>query len=89
MLIAVSSEPVILGSSIIIAVSILALILHNKYSKEQKIAEQKRDLLHPTDGEEGALFVAKKKINEIFTGTLDEIIKSVRTKDDLDERDSN
>ena len=88
MLIVVSSQPVIVGFVIVLAVAIFARIVHNKYSKKQEIAERKRDLLHPVDGEEGALVTAKKKIEEMLTGAFGKKFTGVRNTDDLDGRNS-
>jgi hypothetical protein len=81
--IAMSPHPFAVGVVLALVHGISAFLVWKSFEDKQKLAEAKRDLLHPTEGEEGFVVAIKKQIGEIFTGAFGKKFTGVRKTDDI------
>lgn len=87
-IIVTSKSPILAGAIIIALVTAVGYFLVKRLRREQAEAEKKRDLLHPTEGDEGLIVSIKKQINDTIVGLFGKKFTGLRTKDDLDGRDN-
>lgn len=86
-IIATTQNPFLAGAIISGVVIVVSGFAAKHFLKKQATAEQRRDLLHPTEGEEGLIVAIKKQISDTITGMFGNKFTGLKKTQDPDGRD--
>ena len=85
-IVATTQKPILAGTIISALVIAAAGFAIKHLLKKQATAEQKRDLLHPTEGEEGLIVAIKKQVSDTMIGMFGKKFTGLKKMQDSDGR---